>query len=378
VKSVIGKRLDLEFPIFGFSHCRDVVVEVSKSGGLGVLGIGRMSPEAVDQELRAVTTSLRGRPFGVDFAATAETRADRTQREQKERASAESAESFGLAQRALVTRLMDEFDIPPSPKMIPDAAEVMYNNRCLEGGLALLDVAMSYGAKVVVNAMGLVPHPVLDRAHEAGLLVGAMVGTARHAVKQRDAGVDFVVAQGWEAAGHSGPIASMVLVPEVVDTVRPLPVIAAGGIGTGRQAAAAEALGADGVWCGSLWLGSLESETHPAVAEKLWAASSSDFVRSRSFDGYDQRVLRSPWTDEWEGDVAPLVGHHQAELVSGALERIDHAAHVSPGARALITESAGQVVSLLKGPRSCSQIIADLIDEYISTVEHMAANMPSA
>src|SRR5437899_4734039 len=108
----------------------------------------------------------------------------------------------------------------------------------------------------------------------------------------------MIVAQGTEAGGHTGEVATMVLVPEVVDAVAPTPVVAAGGIACGRQMAAAMALGAEGVWCGSVWLTTEEAETHPVVKKKFLAASSADTVRSRSLTGKPARMLRSPWTDE--------------------------------------------------------------------------------
>ena len=165
---------------------------------------------------------------------------------------------------------------------------------------ALLDVAFAHPIRLVASALGAPRRQLIERAHAGGVLVAALAGRVEHAVRHRATGVDLIVAQGTEAGGHTGEVATMVLVPEVVDAVAPIPVLAAGGIGRGRQIAAAMALGAEGVWCGSVWLTTEEAETNPVVKQKFLAATSSDTVRSRSLTGKPARMLRSAWTDEWE------------------------------------------------------------------------------
>src|SRR5213079_3521519 len=135
--------------------------------------------------------------------------------------------------------------------------------------------------------------------------VAALAGKPQHAERSLARGVDLIVAQGTEAGGHTGEISTMVLVPEVVDAVSPTPVLAAGGIGNGRQIAASLALGAQGVWCGSVWLTTEEAETHPIVKEKFLAASSSDTVRSRASTGKPARQLRTAWTEAWDSPDNP-------------------------------------------------------------------------
>lgn len=171
----------------------------------------------------------------------------------------------------------------------------------------------------------LAPADVVARAHDRDVLVAALAGSARHARKHKDAGIDVVVAQGYEAGGHTGEIASMVLTPEVVEAVDPLPVLAAGGIGSGRQAAAALALGAQGVWLGSVWLTTSEADMHsPALTRKLLAAGSGDTVRSRALTGKPARQLRTEWTDAWDGPDGPgaLPMPLQGLLVAEAVSRI--------------------------------------------------------
>jgi NAD(P)H-dependent flavin oxidoreductase YrpB (nitropropane dioxygenase family) len=199
--------------------------------------------------------------------------------------------------------------------------------------------------------------------------VAALAGKAQHAQRHVNNGVDIIVAQGYEAGGHTGEVATMVLVPEVVDAVAPVPVLAAGGIARGRQIAAALALGAEGVWCGSVWLTTEEAETSPAVRDKFLAASSSDTVRSRSLTGKPARMLRTAWTDEWDGpdSPGPLGMPLQTALVSESQLRIATAAG-QPGARELATYFVGQVVGSLDRVRPTRAVVLDMVEEFIDTI----------
>jgi len=203
--------------------------------------------------------------------------------------------------------------------------------------------------------------------------VGALAGKKSHAVRHVAAGVDIIIAQGHEAGGHTGEIGTMVLVPEIVDAVAPTPVLAAGGIGTGRQVAASLALGAQGVWCGSVWLTTLEAETHPAVKDKFLAASSSDTLRSRSRTGKPARQLRSAWTDAWEGEDSPgtLPMPLQPMLIGRASRRIDRAA-MNPenaGAVELSNYFVGQIVGSMNESISATRVVEDMISEYVDVME---------
>src|SRR6476660_1882578 len=201
-----------------------------------------------------------------------------------------------------------------------------------------MDVAFAHKTKLIANALGPAPDYMVEHAHEHGVVVAGLVGKKQHAERQKNAGVDLIVAQGTEAGGHTGTISTMVLVPEVVDAVAPTPVLAAGGIGRGSQIAAAFALGAEGVWCGSIWLTTAEAETDPSVQQKFLAASSSDTVRSRSLTGKPARMLRSAWTDAWEEAGAPstLPMPDQTMLTAAAQQRINrHASDAGSGAQEL-------------------------------------------
>jgi NAD(P)H-dependent flavin oxidoreductase YrpB (nitropropane dioxygenase family) len=195
-----------------------------------------------------------------------------------------------------------------------------------------------------------------------------------HAAKHAEAGADLVVAQGTEAGGHTGLIATMVLVPEVVDAVAPLPVLAAGGIGSGRQLAAGMALGADGAWCGSVWLTTEEAETPPAVKEKFLAAGAGDTVRSRSMTGKPARMLRTKWTDEWESaeGPGPLPMPIQPMLIGPAMARIHRVAEKhGTGANELVTYFVGQIVGSMNTVRPTRRVVLEMVDEFIDAVQRL-------
>jgi NAD(P)H-dependent flavin oxidoreductase YrpB (nitropropane dioxygenase family) len=195
-----------------------------------------------------------------------------------------------------------------------------------------------------------------------------------------NAGVDIIIAQGAEAGGHTGEVGTMVLIPEIVDAVAPVPVLGAGGIGRGRQMAAAMALGAQGVWCGSVWLTTEEAETHPVVKQKFLRATSSDTVRSRSRTGKPARQLRTAWTDEWDNpdNPKPLGMPMQPILIGEAITRIDRAAHRSgSGAEMLANYFVGQIVGTMNTTKPAAQVVYDMIDEFIEAVQSLGHQLNS-
>ena len=238
-----------------------------------------------------------------------------------------------------------------------------------EFSMALLEVVFRFkGVKLIVTAIGTPPPEVVQRAHAMGIKFGAMVGALEHAIRQRDAGVDLIIAQGHEAGGHTGEITTMVLIPQVVDAVAPLPVLAAGGIGRGRQIAAALALGAEGVWCGSVWLTTQESDALPALRKRLLAARSSDTVRTRAFTGKHGRFLKSAWSDTWgsPGAPEPLGRPLQYFLRTPAFARIDRA-----GNEALVSSPIGQIVGEMNSELTVRQVFMEMLTEYADSLERM-------
>jgi len=363
----------IEFPIFAFSHCRDVVAAVSRAGGLGVLGALAFSPEQLEIELRWIDEHRDGKPYGVDIVMPASSKAasgDVTEQQLQQMIPAQH--------RAFVDGVLARYDVPQLPADEPRPMELL---GWVPGtARSQVDVALSHPVSLLVNALGPPPADVVQKVHDHGLKVAALVGSADQARKQQAVGVDIIVAQGHEAGGHTGEIASMVLVPEVVAAVAPTPVLAAGGIGSGRQMAAAMALGADGVWTGSIWLTVAEADTRPVVTEKLLGATSRDTVRSRSMTGKPARLLRTAWTDAWDSPESPgaLPMPLQYMLNAEAQSRIMRYSDNHAGARELVGMPVGQIVGSMKAVRPVREVIYSMVEEYIETVQKMAGALASA
>jgi NAD(P)H-dependent flavin oxidoreductase YrpB (nitropropane dioxygenase family) len=237
----------------------------------------------------------------------------------------------------------------------------------------VIELVFGHPIRLIASALGPPPSWMIEQGRAKGVKVAALAGTVEHARRHAEAGVDIVVAQGYEAGGHTGEISTLVLVPEVVDAVDPVPVLAAGGIGNGRQLTAALALGAQGVWTGSIWLTTEEAETHPVVKEKFLKASSRDTIRSRSLTGKPARQLRSAWTDAWNdpANPDPLPMPLQPRLVQEAQARIARIAHKQAGAEQLITYFVGQIVGSMNQVKSVRSVVEELVQEYADTMERL-------
>jgi len=371
VRTRLCDTFGIEFPIFAFSHCRDVVAAVSKAGGLGVLGaLAFPSPEALEVELRWIDEHVGGKPYGVDvvmpvsYAGAEQGGLDKATFEQM----------IPERHRRFIQDTLERYKVPPLPE-----GESAYESLLAwthTGARSQVEVALRHPIKLLVNALGTPPRDVVDKVHEHGVLVAALIGTAEHARRQVEAGVDIVVASGNEAGGHTGEIATLVLVPEVVDAVAPTPVLAAGGIGCGRQVAAALALGADGAWTGSIWMASAESDLHPAALAKILKATSRDTVRSRALTGKPARQLRTAWTDAWDGPESPgtLPMPLQFMATAEAVSRIHRYAHVeSSGAKELVGTPIGEIVGRINSVRPVREIMYDLVNECVDTLARMGA-----
>ncbi len=369
MRTAVSEMLGVEFPILAFSHCRDVVAAVTNAGGFGVLGGVAHTPEELDVDLTWIEEQTKGRPYGVDlllpqkYAGSDEGGLDRSTLESL----------LPPPQREFIDDILARYGVPPQPED---------DHRGRGGGLQidpkgyepLLDVAFAHRIGLFASALGAPPAPVVERCKAAGVPVAALAGSLTHAVRHQAAGADIIVAQGTEAGGHTGEVATMVLVPEVVDAVAPIPVLAAGGMGRGRQIAAALALGAAGVWCGSVWLTTEEAETHPVVKEKFLAATSRDTLRSRSLTGKPARMLRTAWTEEWERPDTPdpLPMPLQSLLVAEAQARINRAAPTKgSGAEQLAGYFVGQVVGQLNKVQPARQVVLDMVEEFIDAVQDL-------
>jgi NAD(P)H-dependent flavin oxidoreductase YrpB (nitropropane dioxygenase family) len=350
--------LGIEHPIVGFTPSEHVAAAVSRAGGLGVLGCVRFNdPAELDAVLDWMDENTGGHPYGIDVVMPARVPA--------EGAATDLSRLIPAGHKDFVDQTLLKLGVPP----LPDGAQAA------DGVLGWLhsiarkhvEVALGHPARLVANALGPPPPDVIASAHDRGMLVAALAGKAEHARRQVASGVDIVVAQGYEAGGHTGEIASMVLVPEIVDAVGgsgskgAIPVLAAGGIGCGRQIAAALALGAVGVWMGSAWLTTEEYAqltAAPAVQQALLAATSSDTVRSRIYSGKPARLLRNRWTDAWEqpGAPAPLPMPLQNLLVSEAHQRL-----MRSGQPDVVPMPAGQIVGRMTEIRPVAEVMATLV-----------------
>jgi NAD(P)H-dependent flavin oxidoreductase YrpB (nitropropane dioxygenase family) len=373
MNSKICELLDIEFPLVAFTHCRDVVVAVSKAGGCGVLGAVGMSPEQLEKELKWIDDHIDGKPYGVDVLIP------NKMVDQSEKFDAEKLKSM-IPQEYADYRadILENHDIEASElRTIDTAGSSFAQNTKADGAKALLDVAFSHPIKLIANALGVPPDWMLEMGKENDVKVAALLGTAQHAINQVKAGVDILVVSGTEAGGHCGSVSTMVLIPEVHKAIQPygdVPILAAGGIVTGQQMAAAMAMGASGAWCGSVWLTTVESEVPPVIKEKMVAANSSQTVRSRSRTGKHSRQLVSPWTEAWESEKAPdpLPMPLQPMVAEPALQKVNKLAEGGhAGARDLSTYWVGQGVGLMNASISASDVVQEFKEDFISAYERL-------
>ncbi len=360
---------EIDTPIFAFSHSPAVVAAVSKAGGFGVLGAAGMGVEQFEQALQMLSRECAGKSFGVDLIIP-ETYVGR---EEGGLSSEELQKRIPQGHRDFLNKLLEDYHVPrqSAPSTIASGAGQGMSER---RGKQMVDIALAYPVKLIVNALGVPPAYIIERAHQQGVRVGALVGAVKHAVKQKAAGVDLIIAQGFEAGGHTGEIASMVLTPQIVDVVAPLPVITAGGIASGRQMAAALALGAQGVWTGSVWLMTEEAETHPVVKEKFLQASSSDTLRSRASTGKPARQLQSAWTDAWEdpANPKPLPMPLHSVLTIDAQQSIQQdARRGGEGGKTLINYFVGQSVGMLNQIRPAAEVFQTIKDDCDATLKRL-------
>ena len=371
MRTNIARTLGCEVPIFAFSHCRDVVVEVTKAGGFGVLGASTFGPDQLEAELRWIDRHTDGRPYGVDVIIP--TAYDREAEAETDPRALDRL--IPDEHRAFVERILEDAGVPPLP---PDERERVHReivegrgNMTPDGARRLLRVALQHpGVKLVVSALGAPPEDVVGELRGRGVMVGALCGKPAHAVRQLRAGVELVVAQGTEAGGHTGEISTLVLVPQIVDACEgKSAVLAAGGITRGSQIAAALALGAEGVWCGTVWLGTRESELTPFEKQALFRARAEDAVRRRARTGKPVRMLRSALSEAWEKPGAP--GYLQAPL-QGILYNEAHARVVRAQRADLYSFPAGQSVGTLTEETSVREVMYALQTEYAAAMERLA------
>ncbi|MEV5128337.1 nitronate monooxygenase family protein [Streptomyces decoyicus] len=349
MQTELSNTLGVEHAVFGFTPFPAVAAAITRAGGFGVLGAVRYTaPDELARDLDWMQEHTDGLPYGLDVVMPAKKVEGVTE--------AEVEAMIPEGHRRFVTELLDKHQVPRLAE--GEASGWRITGWMEQVARTQLDVAFDYPIKLLANALGSPPPDIIRRAHDHGVLVAALAGSPRHARHHKAAGIDIVVAQGYEAGGHTGEIATMVLTPEVVAAVDPLPVLAAGGIGTGEQIAAGLALGAQGVWLGSLWLTTEEADLHSRrLTAKLLAAGPGDTVRSRALTGKPARQLRTEWTDAWDdpNGPGPLPMPLQGLLVAEANSRIQRH-EVEP----LLGTPVGQIVGRMNSERSVQAVFDDL------------------
>jgi NAD(P)H-dependent flavin oxidoreductase YrpB (nitropropane dioxygenase family) len=367
------KRIGMATPIFGFSHCRDVVAAVSKAGGVGVYGAGLHSDDQIAIDLKWIEDQIGDLPYGIDLLMPSKYVGS----ESGGLSGAQAKAAIPAEVTAFLDDMMVRYDVPEETGDEPEDEFLALGGQRYSAAQArgILDLAFASKAKLLVSALGVPPADVIDQAHARGMVVAALAGRVKHALSHVAAGVDIVIAQSYEAGGHTGEIGGMVLTPLIVDAVAPVPVLAAGGIADGRQMAAALALGAKGVWCGSVWLPTGESDLLPVVKRRLVDAAAEDTQRTRAMTGKPSRLLKTAWVTEWERPDTPdpLPNPLHAVAIGSYVSRIEKAA-ASPhataqsGAGALAPTAAGQVIGLISEETSCRQVMIEMMTGCVDAV----------
>ena len=362
----ICDRLGIEFPIFAFTHCRDVVAAVSNAGGFGVLGAIGFSPEELEIELEWLDEHVGDNPYGVDIVIPGKYEGMGEMDPVKLEAQLQSM--VPEDHRRFARRLLAEHDVPEPPEDQRRSGMMGWTEAT---GKPLLAAALRHDkVRLIANALGTPPADVVEEVKSSGRMIGALAGSVKHALGHKAAGLDFIVCQGTEGGGHTGDVGSLVLWPEVIDAVAPLPVLAAGGVGCGRQIAAALAMGAQGVWSGTLWLTVEEADIGPGQMKSYLDATSRDTVRSKSFTGKPCRMLKNDWTEAWEQPDNPKpLGMPLQYMVSGMAVR---ATNRYPNESVDVAfNPVGQVVGQFSKVEKTSTVIERWVQEYLEATNRL-------
>jgi NAD(P)H-dependent flavin oxidoreductase YrpB (nitropropane dioxygenase family) len=371
-------RLGIEFPLFAFSHCRDVVAAVSKAGGFGVLGATAFNPEELEVELQWIDAHVDGKPYGIDVLIPE----NLSVKNEKDLTSKKLAERIPPQHREFVDNLLKAHGVESAGDHARTRSDDAPPPFWPEEAMELLRVAFNHPIRMIVNALGVPPKEMIEMGRAHNVPVGALAGAKEHALRLAEAGCDVVVAQGGEAGGHCGEVSTIVLIPEVVRALKAaghdVPVLAAGGIMTGAQMAACMAMGAAGAWTGSVWLATTESECSQIFREKMVSARSRDTVRSKGRTGKYSRQLVSAWTEAWEGPDSPgaLPMPMQSLIAEPAIHKATKAAEGgNEKARELVTYFVGQGVGLVDNIVSARSVVQDFMEEYAEAVERLNASI---
>jgi NAD(P)H-dependent flavin oxidoreductase YrpB (nitropropane dioxygenase family) len=336
--------LGMKLPIVCFTHCREVAVAATRAGCFAVLGEALRSMDEIERDIRWVREQI-GSGFGIDLVLPARAPRDAT----PEEIYAEIPQTHLDFAEGIEAR----FEVPaPTNEVV--LRKWGGNNKKI--ARAQIEMVLDEGVPVIATGLG-APDFLFDEAKARGIKMIALVGATRQALAQVERGADMVVAQGYDAAGHTGGVGTFSIVPEIAAKLPDVPVMAAGGITTGRHLAASLCLGAAGVWTGTAWLASQESDLDPLVKERILAADGAETTRSASISGKTMRVLRCPWTDVWDGEEAPqlLQSPYQMLLTSRYLQGANDARRPD-----LMTEAVGQGVGFVREERPVAAIAQEM------------------
>ena len=374
MKTDICTKLGIEYPIFACTHCRDVVVAVSKAGGIGVLGAVGYSPEQLKEELDWIDEHIGEYPYGVDTVIPQ--KYEGMDEKNPEQLLESLQKMIPDGHRKFVEDLLSANGVPEAPETNgPKGGLLGWTEATAE---PQIEEALKHkNVKLIANALGTPPADMIKKIQDKGVLIGALCGKIKQAVAHKEAGLDFIIAQGGEGGGHTGEIGSIVLWPQIVDAVDGLPVLAAGGIGNGRQMAAAMSTGVQGVWCGSLWLAVEEAAAQPAEKDSYLNATSEDTIRSKAWTGKPARMLKNKWTEAWENpeNPDPLPMPLQGMITFDAMRRTSMYAS-SGNTQEVSFNAAGQVIGQVKQVESVKDVIYRMINEYLDSVERLNELLP--
>ena len=374
MKTDICKKLGIEYPIFAFTHCRDVVVAVSKAGGIGVLGAVGYSPEQLKEELDWIDEHIGEYPYGVDTVIPQ--KYEGMDEKNPEQLLESLQKMIPDGHRKFVEDLLSANGVPEAPETNgPKGGLLGWTEATAEPQIE--EALKHQNVKLIANALGTPPADMIKKIQDKGVLIGALCGKIKQAVAHKEAGLDFIIAQGGEGGGHTGEIGSIVLWPQIVDAVDGLPVLAAGGIGNGRQMAYAMSTGVQGVWCGSLWLAVEEAAAQPAEKDSYLNATSEDTIRSKAWTGKPARMLKNKWTEAWENpeNPDPLPMPLQGMITFDAMRRTSMYAS-SGNTQEVSFNAAGQVIGQVKQVESVKDVIYRMINEYLDSVERLNELLP--
>ena len=352
----LSRRIGIDYPVFGFAHDAAAVAAITNAGGFGVLGATRHTPEEIERELAWIRSQVGNRPFGVNLVLPT------GMPETDDRSAIEA--QLPEAHKAFVRSIQEKYAIPSASQAGMRSRFV----RSEESAQAQLEVVMRSDVNLLACGIGS-PLEVIERAKAAGKLVLALVGSPKHAQSALAKPIDILVAQGYDAGAHTGTIGTFSLVPQIVDIAGDVPVLAAGGVATGRHLLASLAMGAQGVWMGTAWLTTKEHHMHPVIREKLLAARSDDTVISRADSGKTLRQIRTAWSDEWAapGAPSPLKMPLQDILVGDLLGAIDEH-EVQP----LMHHPAGQSIAYFNEVRSVAEVMSGIVGEARESLRRIA------